>query len=280
MNLETRWAVEPVKWEDMGGSARKEVAKTASILHAGGLLPRDKKLGAVNTDEKYQRVVALFRTGIGGKFPINVTARKDDPTKLEAWGLRPEGAENKPGFLLSGKKINLLGHEWFFGKDLREVGFDATSAKRELYWIILDALQSNELFRLRKCPECEKLFVAEDPREKYCLPTCKRERDTEDAAIRMKASRQRKKMSKQERKGLEEFSRFMRIAMRKVAKKQVTEQDLVTLRLILETLGKGDIKKGAAAVKPWFESKATGVHMLQIWNGLRSDLQAIFKARS
>src|SRR5262245_35452039 len=123
------------------------------MFQAAGVIPRNRKIGTVDTDQQHKQIVDLLRKAVGKNVPIESKARQDDPEKTDLWGLLPrdESAE-RPDFLLSGNKINLLGHEWFFGKDLRAIPLDTVTVRRECYAIILEALQDGELSRFRKCP--------------------------------------------------------------------------------------------------------------------------------
>lgn len=64
----------------------------ASIMHAGQLLPKGKKFSAIDSQARYEKLVAIFKTGIGSTFPIENKARKDKPQYTNTWGLRAKGA--------------------------------------------------------------------------------------------------------------------------------------------------------------------------------------------
>ena len=64
----------------------------ASIMHAGNLVPKGKKFPPINGQARYDKLVAIFQTGIGSNFPLNITARKDKPGKTNVWGLTKKGA--------------------------------------------------------------------------------------------------------------------------------------------------------------------------------------------
>ena len=184
MELESSWAVEPIgyRWEDADDDEvpQKTANKATSMFQAAGVIPRNRKIGPIDTDSQYEQVVALLQKG--KRADIDIKARQDDPEKTDLWGLLPRGeSAERPDFLLSGNKINLLGHEWFFGKDLRAIPLDAVTVRRECYEIILEALQDGDLSRFRKCPRCSRFFAAEHLNKKYCGDECMRAADNERA---------------------------------------------------------------------------------------------------
>src|SRR5262249_47584883 len=154
--------------------------------------------------------------------------------------------------LLSGKKVNLLGHEWFFGKDLPAIPLDAISVRRECYAIILDALQDGELWRIRKCPNCSKVFAAEHGNQKHCTESCTNSSDKERAKHRVKKSRLAGKEKKEQqyraaeearktqrqRKQFENFCAFMRLA----SKVNPHDGELDKIKPILKHIGNGNIQ--------------------------------------
>ncbi len=68
-------------------------------------------------------------------------------------------------------------------------GIDAL--RKLLYGLVIEALETGELTRLRMCLECEDYFIANDPREIYCKPECREVRHRREAKDRMRKSRAR-----------------------------------------------------------------------------------------
>jgi len=91
--------------------------------------------------------------------------------------------------------LGVLGYEWVVNTrvSLRH----APSLRDRLYWNIIDALESGELSRLRRCLNCGKFFVAEDPRQKFCTPGCMKAADQRSAVERVRKWR-RKEAEKRE----------------------------------------------------------------------------------
>jgi len=82
---------------------------------------------------------------------------------------------------------------------VRKHSFQPSSPEQHLYGIIIEILENGELKRLKRCPECQKFFVAEDLKQTYCTPKCKLTRDERDAPNRMR--RYRKNKQKKEMRG-------------------------------------------------------------------------------
>jgi ribosomal protein S27AE len=266
MKLESTWAVEPIgyRWEDAEDNEvpQKTANKATSIFHSAGVIPRNRKIGPVNTDQQSEQLLSLLRTAIGKNVPIEIKARQDDPQKTDVWGLLPSYQSGEtPDFLLSANKISLLGHEWFFGKDLPAIPLDTAAVRRECYAIILEALQYGELSRFRKCPKCSRFFAAEHLNKKYCGKECMTAADNERAKRDVKERRdEARKRREQEyraaeearktrhlRKQFENFCDFMKSA----SKISPLDSDLNKIKPILKVIGNGDVQKGRKVVANW-----------------------------
>ena len=282
MNLESRWAVEPIgyRWEDADDAEvpQKIANMAASLYQAAGVIPRNRKIGPVDTDQQYEQVIALLQKAEGRNVPIEIKAREDDPAKTDLWGLLPvDEPEERPQFLLSGNKISLLGHEWFFGKDLPAIALDAHSVRRECYAIILEALQDGELSRFRKCPRCSRFFTADHLNKKYCVDECMRAADNERAKRDVKKRRDAEKEKKEQQydsakkasephhqqKQFENFCDFMKLAR----KTNLPESDLDKIKPILKAIGKGDFREGRKTVTKW-EKKLANASLKTLWEQL------------
>jgi len=282
MELESGWAVEPIgyRWEDADADEIPQKAGNSitSLCHAAGIIPRNRKIGPIDTHQQAEQLVALLRKAMGGNIPIQIKSRQDDPQKTDLWGLLPtdESAE-RPDFLRSGKKTNLLGHEWFFGKDLPAIPLDTVSVRRECYAIILEALQDGELSRFKKCPECSRFFLAEHLNKKYCGDECMRAADNQRAKRDVKKRRdaenekreqqyhaaEEAKKTNRQRKQFEKFCDFMKSAM----KINPLDEDLNKIKPILKDLGKGDVQKGRKTICKW-EETAKKESMETVWQQL------------
>jgi len=98
--------------------------------------------------------------------------------------------------------LNIFGnkmavHRLYYGIDVLDsrgpVTLDIDTATKDLYGIVLEALETGELARLRMCLECEDFFIAKDPREIYCKPECREVQHRRDAKYRMRESRARRR---------------------------------------------------------------------------------------
>ncbi len=45
--------------------------------------------------------------------------------------------------------------------------------REHLYWSIFTFLEDGNLDQLRSCPECQRFFVADDPRQDFCIDRCR-----------------------------------------------------------------------------------------------------------
>jgi ribosomal protein S27AE len=290
IELESGWAVEPIGywWEDADADEIPQKAGNSitSVCHAAGIIPRNRKIGPIDTDQQAEQLLALLQKAKGRNIPIQIKARQDDPEKTDLWGLLPtDESGERPNFLLSGKKINLLGREWFFGKDLPAIPLDTVSVRRECYAIILEALQDGELSRFRKCPKCSRFFVAEHLNKKYCGKECMTAVDNarakRDVKKRRDAENQKKeqqyhaaeeaKKKRHQGKQFENFCAFMKSAM----KVNPLDEDLNRIKPVLKDLGKGDVQKGRKTVSKW-EKTAKKESMETAWEQLSNFERNLF----
>jgi hypothetical protein len=86
--------------------------------------------------------------------------------------------------------LNLRGTKWIVRRRFLGEG----SLRGWAYEAIITALENGDFVRLKKCKECEKFFVAEDLRQKFCNPQCTRLHHDKEAADRVRRSRKRKKV--------------------------------------------------------------------------------------
>jgi hypothetical protein len=116
--------------------------------------------------------------------------------------------------------VSVGGFRWLLKKQL-----PATSIRERLYRIIIDALEGQELSKLKRCEKCQKFFVAEDPREKLCSPQCKRLYDREGAKRRMQRLRQRRRSAEAESLRTEGLPKLIKLAdlIRKKGKHTVAD---------------------------------------------------------
>jgi hypothetical protein len=149
-----------------------------------------------------------------------------------------------------------------------------------LYGEIIDALERGYFGRLRRCRECPKFFVAEDPRQKFCTPACMLTADKKAARERVKEWREskNKKLLRQaqdaaECKGFKRFCEFGTVTVRG----EVTQKE--DLRL-LKTLGKGRSFNGWKVIKEWQEKQKAGMSLRDIWEGLTKERRQGFEAES
>jgi len=73
------------------------------------------------------------------------------------------------------------------GQEITVKKFLNTRSEEEQYYaIILEAIDTGELVRLRQCGECERFFVARHLGQDYCKPTCQKLHDKRAAVQRAK----------------------------------------------------------------------------------------------
>jgi len=135
-----------------------------------------------------------------GNYKLYQSADKKDyfpPSWQLEWDERPMRKVKNPGYryLRSGqKKLKIeVGKEEYEEFIVRKDSFQARSPEQHLYGIIIEALENGEFKRIKKCPECQRFFVAGDLRQTYCTPKCKEARDRRDAPDRVKRSREKRK---------------------------------------------------------------------------------------
>lgn len=119
------------------------------------------------------------------------------PSRQLEWSKRPMRKVKNPAYryLRSGqKKLNIeIGREEYEEFIVRKDSFQARTPEQHLYGIIIEALENGEFKRIKKCPECQRFFVAGDLRQTYCTAKCKEARDRRDAPDRVRRSREKRK---------------------------------------------------------------------------------------
>lgn len=63
------------------------------------------------------------------------------------------------------------------------------------YSVLLEAINTGDLPKLRCCKECKTFFVATRPSKKYCAPTCQKTHDRRAAPLRAKDWRSNQKQN-------------------------------------------------------------------------------------
>jgi len=131
--------------------------------------------------------------------------------------------------------VKIGGFNWLLRKS--QTG---DSIRARLYRVVVEALETGELVRLKKCDECIRFFVAKDPRLNVCSEGCERLRDNRGAKDRERRYRERKKEEKHRQfrqaaahKPFKQFCEFMVIAR----KKTQTDAELARLKPILNAVG-------------------------------------------
>jgi hypothetical protein len=135
--------------------------------------------GDISVAEAYQRIEKLLKklneVAVKAEWHLEpVDYEWEDISNDEAqseWELvaKPSGAERQqPEFLNSIRTINieLLGHRWFLGRQIQEIGINFS--RENLYLTIQDALETGIFSRLKLCPQCNNFFIADDSRQRFC----------------------------------------------------------------------------------------------------------------
>jgi len=198
---------------------------------------------ADNPTEAYDRIEKLlkkinnmkFQTGWAVDSVEYTMMQLGDPQaeKYELVRKEPEELLKTSELLLSPHRvIEVLGYKWFFGR--KPQGISMGLSRENLYLIILDALESGEFSRLKRCQwtECQKFFVAEPQGKKFCSIEHTLEADKKEAARRVKEQRREKREAKQRKswptpqsKAFELFLNFMKQARKgKVDKDELTKR--------------------------------------------------------
>lgn len=60
----------------------------ASLMHAGEVLPAGKRYPAIDSQERYDKLIAILRASIGSTFPLDIKPRSDKPQFTNVWGLK------------------------------------------------------------------------------------------------------------------------------------------------------------------------------------------------
>jgi hypothetical protein len=177
--------------------------------------------------------------------------------------------------------LKLLGSNWVVST--RILGPAVKSLRESLYGIIIDALESGELFRLRRCLNCQVFFMAEDLKQKYCTPTCTKAADQKAALKRVTEWRRQKKRKEvaqakeaKKNRAFGKFSSFMKVA----SKSQHTEMEQKRIRPIIKRLGKGTPLNGWTRFNTWNKTLLSGGTIESIWAELRRNDKKIFETRN
>src|SRR5262249_33251095 len=108
MKLESRWAVEPIgyRWEDADDDEfpQKAANSITSICHSAGVIPPDRKIGFIDTEQQYKQFIGMHQIAKGRKIAIEIKGRQDDPEKTDLWGLSTDESAERPNFFTIGKK--------------------------------------------------------------------------------------------------------------------------------------------------------------------------------
>lgn len=173
-----------------------------------------------------------------------------------------------------GKILKILNARWIIHVAPERIPL--RSLRDYFYGVILSTLEDGELSTFRRCSECKKFFIAEDPKCKYCSTKCAEAADRRSAAKkRVPKYRQEKRKKKEkearqaaDRKALRQFSEFMKLA----SKSRHTDEELSKLRPKLKALGQGDMQKGWKVVR-----KLERQPVQDAWKSLPVDVKNPFK---
>lgn len=178
------------------------------------------------------------------------------------WGANSDALKHKP--IRSVERIvSVGGFRWLLKKQL-----PATSMRERLYRIIIEALEGQELSKLKRCEECQKFFVAEDPREKLCSPECKRLHEREGSKRRMQKLRRRRGEAESEsleRQGLPKLDKLVTL-IRKSRGRRISDllDQIPDLSKLRHHLG----EKWESFVPVVEKIKKSGTRSKTIWNRL------------
>jgi hypothetical protein len=175
--------------------------------------------------------------------------------------------------------LKLLGSNWVVST--RILGGAVRSLRESLYGIVIDALESGELVRLRRCLNCQVFFVADDLKQKYCTKGCMKAADQKNAALKRvpewrKQQREKELAQAKEAKEKQAFSKF--VMFMKLPKGNVREQEKVSP--IIKKLGKGIFQKGWQKVTLWEKRLRSGQAIQSIWEEIRQNDKKVFRERN
>jgi hypothetical protein len=175
--------------------------------------------------------------------------------------------------------LKLLGSRWVFST--RILGADVNSLPKSLYGIVIDALESGELIRLKRCLNCQVFFVAEDLKQKYCTRSCMKAADQKAALKRVQGWRKQQKRKElarakeaKDKQGFSKFSTFMKVATTGTAREQSN------IAMHLKKLGKGEPLKGWRKVERWEKKLRSGKAIENIWEEMRQNDKKVFQERN
>jgi len=189
----------------------------------------------------------------------------------------------------SGQRVLNIGEgKWI----VRRVFPKLPSPRQRLYEVIISALESGELSRLKKCLECQRFFVAEDTRMKFCPPECYKSNDRRKAVGRSRKSRNNKKEAHRERRWVS-FASTQRAKKEKeqktaqMAAKQKDRRGFATFmrnpdhhRPTIKKLGKGNYSQGWKVIQKWEKKQKAGVSLQEIWQSLPVETRKVFSSNS
>ncbi len=281
--LEAEVKRHPLSQAYMINDALKDVKKAKKVQSELQqiLIPIIPPAKATTATEAYHRMQKLLeminklQRGLPTRWAVEPVrhdwAEIGDPEhpEFELRRKEPEEVEKTSSDLLSPySRLNILGYEWFFGRDpgIREVSIGFT--RENLYIIILDALESGEFSRLKRCQwkDCQVFFVAEPPSRKACTDEHATEVDRIEAGKRMTEGRkeereanQRRSWPANERNACELLLKLMKQAR----KGKIDREELARRKSILGALDK------------WQK----GTSLNEIWTGLPDDVKEAFRRR-
>jgi hypothetical protein len=204
------------------------------------------------------------------------------PGKYELELLEKSASEKREVSKLLGpgqRVLKLFGSRWVVST--RILGAAVTSLQKSLYGIVIDALESGELVRLRRCLNCQVFFVAKDPKRKYCTLICTKAADQKNAALKRVPEwrRQQKRKELAQAKEAKEKQAFIKfVTFMKLPKGNVREQEKVSP--IIKKLGKGVLQKGWQKVTLWEKKLRSGKPIENIWEEIRQNDKKVFQERN
>jgi len=121
---------------------------------------------------------------------------------------------------------------------------------------------------MKRCPECQKFFIAEPQNRRYCTIECTKEADKKDAAKRVKVGRKKTREAKQRKKwkATEQRAFDMFYECIKQAIKDKVNQEMLANR---KSLGRLMVRLR----EKWQE----GASANDLWLGLTEDTKNIFR---
>lgn len=276
-------------WKKKGGTLKKEILADLLPLVTGE--PTDEMNERIKREAVAERwkgrtsqmkgptlqdlITAKPRLYHGTSFYLDRLIAEINKMGLSVRLIRDSG-EHDPAVasLGPGRRIVIIrGEKFIVSKDF---GF-AKSHRERFYGFIADALENKEFERLKRCLKCQRFFLAEDPRKKYCGDECRESyHGGEKAKERVRKSRNRKKLEEarakrraragatEKQKGIQAFIIFLKKATGGL--KSQTEIGPITKRIP----GKWRTIDG------WLKALKNGRTPEQIWKTLPNQVKNIF----